>query len=272
VGHGRKIRYRTLVSPYFVLERGFFVAREEMTPSITQRATPALARARVLVIGMGGLGTPAARILARAGVGTLALVDPDRVEPSNLHRQLLYDRADAGRLKVDVAAERLRGLAPGVRVEIRADRFGPEDSHRLAAFDLVLDGTDTVAAKFLLSDAAVATGTALVHAGVVGWRAQLLTVLPGRSPCYRCLFEDAPPAGEVPSCEEAGVLGPVATLAGALQGAEALRVLAGTPAYAGRLLTIDAGTGRWRTVAFDPNPECPACARWHAEPARSHAS
>jgi len=212
-----------------------------------------ITRGRVLVIGVGGLGAPAATALAAAGVGMLGLVDPDVVEVSNLHRQPLYTGADVGRPKVEVATERLRGLAPALR-----------------GFDVVLDGTDTIAAKFVVSDAAVAAGVPLVHAGVLGFRAQLLTVLPGRSACYRCVFEEAPPPGDVPSCQEAGVLGPVAALAGALQAAEAIRLLAGEPpAWANALLALDTQAGRWRTVPVAPNPRCPACAPRAVE--RSHA-
>ena len=225
-----------------------------------------ISRGRVLVIGVGGLGAPAATALAAAGVGALGLIDPDAVEVSNLHRQPLYTDADLGRPKVEVAAERLRALAPALQVLGWRARFGPLDAHRLRGFDVVVDGTDTIAAKFALSDAAVAAGVPLVHAGVLGFRAQLLTVLPGRSACYRCVFEDAPPPGDVPSCQEAGVLGPVAALAGALQAAEAIRLLAGEPAaWANALLVIDTLGGRWRTVPLALNPRCPACTPIAAE-------
>ena len=221
-----------------------------------------LAPSRVLVVGVGGLGAPAAGALAAAGVGTLGLVDPDRVEASNLHRQPLYDAADVGLRKVDVAAGRLRRRHDGLRVETRAERFVPG---HVRGFDVVLDGTDTIAAKFAINDACVGAGVPLVHAGVLGFTAQLLTVLPGRSACYRCLFEEAPPPGDVPSCEEAGVLGPVPALAGALQAAEAIRLLAGPgPAYAGRLLVIDTRAGRWRAVPVAANPRCPVCIPIHA--------
>jgi adenylyltransferase/sulfurtransferase len=223
------------------------------------------ARSRVLIVGVGGLGAPAAMALADAGVGTLVLVDPDTVELSNLHRQPLYETTDVGRAKVDVAASRLRG----VRVVTHRAHFAPE---HLAGADVVLDGTDSIAAKFLVNDACVDAGIPLVHAGVLGFRAQLLTVLPGRSACYRCVFEEAPPPGDVPSCQEAGVLGPVPSLAGALQAAEALRVLAGIAAhYADRLLTFDLHAGRWRVVPVAARPACPACARLHVL-GRSEAS
>src|SRR3989442_11618923 len=228
-----------------------------------------IARGRVVVIGVGGLGAPAATALAAAGVGTLGLVDPDAVELSNLHRQPLYTGADVGRPKVEVAAERLRGLAPALRVKTRRARFGSPDAYLLSGFDVVLDGTDTIAAKFVVNDAAILAGVPLVHAGVLGFRAQLLTVLPGRSACYRCVFEEAPPPGDVPSCQEAGVVGPVAVLAGALQAAEAIRLLAGEPpAYANALLALDTQAEGRRTGPAAPQTR-PAAGAPPAE--RSHA-
>jgi molybdopterin-synthase adenylyltransferase len=157
---------------------------------------PSLASRRVLVVGVGGLGSPAALALARAGVGTLELVDPDRIDVSNLHRQLLYDSSDVGRPKVTVAAERLRQLAPGVQIHAHCVRFGPADGALLDGVDCVVDGTDTVAAKFVLNDVAVGSRVPLVHAGVLGFVAQLMTVVPGASACYRCVFEEPPPPGE----------------------------------------------------------------------------
>ena len=223
-----------------------------------------LARARVLIVGVGGLGSPAAAALAAAGVGTLALMDPDLVDVSNLHRQTLYGAADVGRRKVEVAAERLRARHPALRVETWPERFGPESAARLRGVDVVLDGTDTIGAKFAVNDAAVAAGVPLVHAGVLGFRAQLLTVLPGTSACYRCVFEEAPPPGDVPSCQEAGVLGPVTALAGALQAAEAIGLLTGRgAAFVDRLLTLDLHAGHHRIVPLPPGPRCTICTALH---------
>jgi molybdopterin/thiamine biosynthesis adenylyltransferase len=230
----------------------------------------ALARARILIVGVGGLGAAAAEALAGAGAGMLGLVDDDVVEPSNLPRQLLYEDADVGTPKVEAAAARLRALAPGLRVDGWRRRFGAGDHASLGGWDVVLDGTDTIAAKFDVNDAAVRAGVALVHGGVLGFRAQLLTVLPGRSACYRCVFEEAPPPGDVPSCSEAGVLGPVSALAGALEAAEAIRLLTGRPAwFVDRLLTLDLRAGRHRSVPLARNPRCPACAARHGEAERS---
>jgi molybdopterin/thiamine biosynthesis adenylyltransferase len=220
-----------------------------------------LARARALVVGVGGLGSPAALALARAGIGELGLVDPDVVEISNLHRQLLYEEGDIGRAKVEVAAERLRTVASALRITTWQERFPDGDAAAaLAGYDVVLDGTDTIAAKFAVNDAAVAAGVPLVHAGVLGFRGQLLTVLPGETACYRCVFEEPPAPGEVPSCEEAGILGPTAALAGALAAAEAVRLITGERAgYAGRLLVIDAFGGHHRSVPLGRRPHCRTC-------------
>lgn len=221
----------------------------------------ALAAARVLVVGVGGLGCPAAAALADGGVGTIGLVDPDAVEPSNLPRQTLYDDRDVGRPKVAAAAARLGATHPGLRVETDRRRVGAHDVALLQGWDVVLDGTDTVAAKFAVNDAAVAAGVPLVHAGAIGFRAQLMTVLPGGgSACYRCLFEEAPPPEDAPSCDAAGVLGPAVHLAGALQAAEALRLLAGRPPlFADRLLTLDCRDGAWRTIPLARRADCATC-------------
>ena len=215
---------------------------------------------RALVIGVGGLGCPATLALARAGVGTLGLVDPDVVDASNLPRQLLYDPGDVGRAKVAVAAERLRAVAPALRVVTRQARFTASDVAWLRDFDIVVDGTDSIAAKFDVNDAAVTAGVPLVHAGAVDFRAQLLTIVPHETACYRCVFEDAPPPDDVPSCQEAGVLGPVVALAGSLQAAEALRVaVGGRPHFADRLLSIDLRAGIWRSIRVARRRGCSAC-------------
>ena len=215
---------------------------------------------RVLVVGIGGLGCPAALALARSGVGTVGLVDPDVVESSNLPRQLLYEERDVGRPKVEVAAERLRSIAPAIRLVTRRARFTVHDAAWLRDFDVVLDGTDSIAAKFDVSDAAVAARVPLVHAGAIDFRAQLLTIVPRVTACYRCVFEQPPPPDDVPSCQDAGVLGPVVALAGSLQAAEALRVVTGKqPHFADRLLSIDLRAGSWRSVIVARSPQCAAC-------------
>lgn len=220
-----------------------------------------LAEKSVLVVGAGGLGGPALLALGASGVGRLVLVDDDAVETSNLNRQPLFGEADVGARKAAVAARRLQRLYPGVAVEPHDRRFDAGSAIDLVlATDVVLDGSDNFPTKFLLNDAAVMAGRPLVHAGVLRYTAQLLTVVPGRTGCLRCLFEEPPPEGSVPSCAEAGVLGPLAGLAGAFMAAEALRLLAGERgAYAGRLVIFEARPARPRVVVVRRRAGCPAC-------------
>lgn len=220
-----------------------------------------LAERSALVIGAGGLGGPAALVLAASGVGRLVLLDDDVVETSNLHRQPLFGEADLGRRKAEVAAERLRRLHPGVRVEAHDRRFDPGNAAEMAgAVDVLVDGSDNFATRFLASDAAVASRKPLVHGGVLRYTAQFLTVVPGQTGCLRCLFEEPPAPGTVPTCADAGVLGALAGLAGSLMGAEAVRVLSGERgAYTGRMVVYEARTGRTRLVPVRRRNGCPAC-------------
>jgi molybdopterin/thiamine biosynthesis adenylyltransferase len=220
-----------------------------------------LAQKSALVIGAGGLGGPALLTLAAGGVGRLVVVDDDAVETSNLNRQPLFAEADLGRRKAAAAAARLQALHPGLRVEPLDRRFDAGGAEALCrAADVVVDGSDNFATKFLASDAALRAGRPLVHGGVLRTTAQVLTVVPGLSGCLRCLFEAPPPPGQVPSCAEAGVVGALAGFAGALMGAEALRLLAGERgAYTGRLLVHEARSGRSRLVVVRRRVGCPAC-------------
>lgn len=229
-----------------------------MAPDASARR---LAEASVLVIGVGALGCAAATALADAGIGRLALVDHDRVERSNLHRQLLHRTADLGRPKVESAAETLRRVHPDLVVEITLARFGAENAATLTAGQAcVIDATDGIATKFLVNDLTVALGTPLIHAGIVRFQGQLFTILPGTSACYRCLFGAPPADGSVPSCQEAGVIGSLAGTIGTLQAAEAIRLVTGRGALlVDRLLTYDALAGRFRHVRLRRNPACPAC-------------
>ena len=221
-----------------------------------------LARSRVLIVGLGALGTPAARQLAAAGVGTLGLIDPDVVELSNLHRQVLYGMEDLGTRKVDAAQRRLIELHPNLRVEARAERLQWGNLPALFAdVDFVVDATDGVEAKFLINDGAVSTGRPFSHAGVMGFQGQTMTVVPGRSACFRCLFPEPPPPGSVASCREAGVVGPTAGFIASVQASEAIRILRGEePLLCNRLLTYDGSTRRCRKVELARNPRCPICA------------
>jgi molybdopterin/thiamine biosynthesis adenylyltransferase len=216
-----------------------------------------------LVVGAGGLGGPALLVLAAGGVGRLTLVEDDVVETSNLNRQPLFAEADLGARKAEAAAARVRALFPAVRLEARDERFDARNAVELArAADVVVDGSDNFGTKFLANDAALRARVPLVHGGVLRTTAQLLSIVPaGLGGCLRCLFEAPPPAGEVPSCADAGILGPVAGLAGALMGAEALRLLSGERgAYEGRLYTFEARSARSRLVLVRKRQGCLACA------------
>jgi len=210
-----------------------------------------------VIIGMGGWGCPAAVALVGAGARRLTLVDGDVVETSNLHRQPLYGPEDVGRPKVDVARERLARASPGLEVETWMKRIGPaEVDALLSRHALAIDGTDSVEAKFLLSDAVARTGTPLVSGGVVQWGGQAMRIDPGGA-CLRCLYGTAPREDEVPTCARAGVLGSLAGVLGALQASLAL----GPPSPAGRssLHVVDGRSLRFRTLSVRRVPGCPGC-------------
>lgn len=220
-----------------------------------------LSTKKAVVIGAGGLGGPALLGLAAAGVGRLVVVDGDAVESSNLARQPLFGEADLGRRKAEAAAHRLQRLFPHLAVEPVDGRFdaGTAPALLLGA-DLLVDGSDNFETKFLASDAALRAGVTLLHGGVLRYTAQLLTVVPGETACLRCLFEAPPARGEVPTCAEAGVLGPLAGFAGSLLAAEGARVLAGERgAYAGRMLVYEARGARARAVTVRRRADCTAC-------------
>ncbi len=239
-----------------------------------------LADAAVLIVGAGGLGCPAARALAAAGLGRLGVVDSDRVDLSNLHRQILHRTRDVGRPKPDSAREALLSLHPRLIVEAWEERLTPERARALfRSYDFVLDGSDNFDTKYLVNRASVETGVPFTYAGILRFEGQLLTVVPGRTGCFRCLFRDPPPPGVVPDCQEAGVLGAVAGVLGGLQAAEALLWLqqgeaalaprgpeCARPAlHADRVLVYEARTQRFRSVPFRRDPACPACGKPDAD-------
>ena len=220
-----------------------------------------LARARVLVVGAGALGAPAALQLARAGVGTLVLIDPDVVEVSNLHRQVLHRTATVGEAKVASAASFLRRRYPAVRVQTHAEPLRVENlPYLFSQVDFVIDATDGVESKFLVNDGAVLSGTPYSHAGILGFVGQTMTVLPRRTACYRCVFPIPPAPDEVPTCQEAGVIGGIAGVIGSIQAGEAIKHLTGegTP-LTDRLLSYDALSRQYRRVPLVRNPHCPVC-------------
>ena len=238
-------------------------ARQLSLPEFGPTGQEKLRAARVLLIGAGGLGSPAAMYLAAAGVGTLGIVDPDEVELSNLHRQILHRTADAGRPKVDSARDTLAATNPHVRVETFRERFTAASALDLArGWDVVVDGSDNFPTRYASNDACVALGIANVYGSVWRFEGQLSVFAPRLGgPCYRCLNPQAPPAGAVPSCAEAGVLGVMPGLVGTLQALEAIKLIAGIgDPLIGRLLHIDALTMKFREFSLRRDPRCARCA------------
>lgn len=213
----------------------------------------------VLLVGVGGVGTPAALALAAAGVRRLRAVDDDRVEITNLHRQILFRDEDVGRPKLEAFAARLAERYRGLEIETSAGRATPDTVAELVRdARVVVDATDNFASRFLLADACLLAGVSVVHAAAVRWRATVLASAPRGGPCYRCLFEDLP-TGDAPDCATAGVAGPVCGVSGALAADRALRVLAGDPSAFARIATYDGRRDVLRVVPVTPRAACPLC-------------
>jgi molybdopterin/thiamine biosynthesis adenylyltransferase len=229
-----------------------------------------LRAARVLIVGAGGLGSPLALYLAAAGVGTIGIVDDDQVELSNLQRQIAHGTGDLGRPKAESAAAAMRAINPDVTVIPHVTRLSAANAAELVgSYDLVCDGTDNFATRFLVADACVQARRTLISAAVLRFEGQLATFKPHAGPdlpCYRCLYPAPPPEGMVPTCSEAGVLGAVTGVMGTLQATEVLKEILGIgEGLAGRLLIWDALATRFRVVRLRRDPTCPACGaapRW----------
>lgn len=241
-------------------------SRHLRLPQVGLAGQKKLEQARVLVVGAGGLGSPAAFYLAAAGVGSLRLVDDDRVDRSNLQRQILHTDARIGQAKVDSAAQALLALNPRTRIEARPLRVDPDNVESLVAdMDVVLDGADNFPTRYLLSDACVKLAKPLVYGAVHRFEGQVSVFDAGRQrgvlPCYRCLFPEAPSAEDAPNCAEAGVLGVLPGIIGLLQATEVLKLILGLgDSLAGRLLHFDALAMRFRETRLRPDPDCAVCA------------
>lgn len=249
-------------------DRDFFdrYSRHLLLPQVGEAGQRKLQRARVLVLGAGGLGSPAGFYLAAAGVGQLRLVDDDRVERSNLHRQIVHTEAGVGQFKVDSARERLLALNPSITVEAITERATSANIDALMeGVDVVLDGSDNFPLRYLLNDACIKHATPLVYAAIERFDGQVSVFDAGRqrgvAPCYRCLFPQPPPPEFAPNCAEAGVLGVLPGLAGVLQATEVLKLLLGIgEPLTGRLLRFDALEMRFRETRLSPDPHCAVCA------------
>lgn len=237
-------------------------SRHILLPEVGGTGQAKLAAARVLVVGAGGLGSPVLLYLAAAGVGTIGIIDHDRIELSNLQRQIAHTTDRVGMAKAQSAAAAARAINPGVDVvpiEARLDASNALDLIR--GYDIVCDGTDNFAARFLVADACVLARRTLISAAVLRYEGQLSTFKPhAGGPCYRCLYPAPPPPGLVPSCGEAGVLGAVTGVLGTWQATEALKEILGIgEGLSGRLLIWDALAAQVRTIRLRRDPACPAC-------------
>jgi adenylyltransferase/sulfurtransferase len=237
-------------------------SRHTMIPEVGERGQLKLLDARVLLIGAGGLGSPAAMYLAAAGVGRLGIVDFDTVDVSNLQRQILHHVDDVGRAKVESAAEAIAALNADVRVVPHRVLLRSDNAlDILRQYDVVINGSDNFPTRYLVNDACALLGIPLVDGSIFRFEGQLAVFDPARGgPCYRCLYPDPPPPGEVPSCAEGGVLGVLPGIIGSLQASEAVKLILGIgEPLVGRLMLFDALEGRFRQVNVRKNPDCPVC-------------
>jgi molybdopterin/thiamine biosynthesis adenylyltransferase/rhodanese-related sulfurtransferase len=236
--------------------------RHLILPEVGEEGQARLLKSKVLLLGAGGLGSPAALYLAAAGVGTLGIVDADVVDLSNLQRQVLHTHERAGQPKVESARVAIEALNPDVKVVPFAERLTSANALRvLEGFDLVLDGGDNFPTRYLLNDACVMQGKPNIHGSIFRFEGQVTTFVPGQGPCYRCLYPSPPPPELAPSCAEAGVLGVLPGIIGLFQANEALKLILGVgQPLMGRLLTFDALGTRFQELKLRRDPKCPVCA------------
>ena len=236
-------------------------SRHIILPEVGVDGQEKLLSSRVLIAGMGGLGSPAALYLAAAGIGTFGLVDFDVVELSNLQRQVIHTTADLGKPKVKSAEETIKAINPDATVHQYRQRIASETiADIITDYDLVLDGTDNFPTRFLLNDACLLTGKILVYGAVLRFDGQVSVFAPNQGPCYRCFIPEMPPPGAVPSCQQGGILGVLPGVIGILQATEAIKLLIGVgEPLIGRLLLFDALSMEINEVKLRRDPDCPAC-------------
>lgn len=236
-------------------------SRHLLIPEVDREGQARLRDARVLVVGLGGLGSPVSMYLAAAGVGTLGLVDFDRVDESNLQRQILYGQSDVGKSKLEVALERLHEINPLIQLTGHPIKLGRGNALDLIAdYDLVVDGSDNFPTRYLVNDACVLTDRPNVYGSIFRFEGQVSVFWGRRGPCYRCLFSEPPPPGQVPSCAEGGVLGVLPGVIGSLQANEAIKLILGIgDSLVGRLLIFDALALEFRQLRLSKGDDCPVC-------------
>ena len=237
-------------------------ARHLTLTGVGEEGQQKLLEAKVLILGAGGLGSPAALYLAAAGVGTIGIVDFDVVEISNLQRQVLHDTHRVGQLKVDSSRDTIAALNPDVKVEPYAERLTSENVLGImTGYDVVIDGTDNFPTRYLVNDASLHLRVPIVHGSIFRFEGQATVFTPYEGPCYRCLFRNPPPPELAPNCAEAGVLGVLPGVIGSIQATEALKLILGLgDSLTGRLLSYDALEQSFRTLKLGRDPACPACA------------
>ncbi|MDD6480769.1 MAG: thiazole biosynthesis adenylyltransferase ThiF [Lachnospiraceae bacterium] len=220
-----------------------------------------LLNAKVLIIGAGGLGAPAALYLAAAGVGTIGIVDADEVDLSNLQRQVIHTTNDLGKAKVKSAAETMQAINPDITVNTYRTFVDSSNIMELIQdYDFIIDGTDNFPAKFLINDACVMAEKPFSHAGIIRFKGQLMTYVPGEGPCYRCVFKNPPPKDAVPTCKQAGVIGAMGGVIGSLQAMEAVKYIIGKgELLTGKLLTYDALKMEFHTIKLPTDKNCAVC-------------
>ena len=236
-------------------------SRQIILPHVGGKGQDKILNAKVLVVGTGGLGAPSALYLAAAGIGTIGLVDCDKVELNNLQRQIIHTTPDIGMLKTDSGKKRIAALNPDVNVITHNLRLTSKNILEVIKdYDIVIDGTDNFPTRFLINDACVMSKKSLIHAGIFRFDGQIMTIAPKEGPCYRCLFPEPPPPGAVPSCQEGGILGAVAGILGVLQANKALKLVLGIgEPLIGKLLIFDALSSSFRTVKVPRDKDCFVC-------------
>jgi molybdopterin/thiamine biosynthesis adenylyltransferase len=236
-------------------------SRQILLPEVGGEGQRKLLAAKVLLVGAGGLGSPVGLYLAAAGVGTIGVADSDRVELSNLQRQVLHATRDLGSEKCLSAKATMEGINPDVHVVPLSIRLRSQNILGIIAdYDIIVDGSDNFPTRYLVNDACVLTGKPLSHAGILRFDGQVTTIVPGRGPCYRCLYPHPPPPGIVPSCQEAGVLGATAGVVGCLQATEVIKLILGIgEPLVGRLLLYDGLEMTIRTIRMRRDPACAVC-------------
>lgn len=236
-------------------------SRHILLPEVGGKGQKKIAQAKILIVGAGGLGSPAAFYLAAAGIGTIGIIDSDVVDLSNLQRQIIHTTPDLGRSKVLSAREKIQVLNPDVNVIGYEDRLTSRNALRIIQdYDVVIDGADNFPTKFLVNDACFFANKPLVHGGILRFEGRVMTIVPHKSACYRCVFKNPPPPGLVASCQEAGVIGVLAGVMGTIQATEALKLVLniGRP-LTDRMLDYDARRTSFREIRIRRNPNCPLC-------------